>query len=300
MSRPVSPYFLLCLTSLFWSLNFIIGKMLVTVIPPVTISFLRWLLPCLFFMIFYRRDLQAHFSNFTSRVPLILLLGATGYSLNSIMVFEAVNYTTTINTSFINSFNPVLIALAGFLMYRYHVSRLQGLGFLISLSGVLFIVFKGEIRNFIALQVNIGDLFMVASISLWSIHTILYKKKAHLFSGRGIFPLMMLGGLIVTFPFSLAECIYDDWSWIGNIRFRHVLAILVLNIFPSVLASLFWNHALTKISANRVAIFQYLIPVYTTLISFFFLGERLQSFHLFGGALIFFGVMLVATINVRR
>lgn len=295
----VSPYILLCLTTLFWSLNFIIGKVLGTVIPPITLTFLRWLLPCLFFMIYSRQDLTVYLRQPHHHITTILLLGATGYSLNSIMVFAAVNYTTTINTSFINAFNPVLIAFAGFLLYRYPVSRKQGIGFLISLLGVLFIVFKGELSRILLLHINMGDLFMVASISLWSVHTILYKQKSHLFVGREIFPLMMFAGLLVTLPCALVESTLSDWTWIAQLQGKHLLAILALNIFPSVLAALFWNQALSQISANRVAIFQYLIPVYTTIMSFIFLGERLQLFHLLGGALIFTGVLLVVDMRFR-
>jgi drug/metabolite transporter (DMT)-like permease len=108
-----------------------------------------------------------------------------------------------------------------------------------------------------------------------------------------MFPMMMLGGLVLTFPLALAEGISDHWGWIGRVHLEQLAGILALNIFPSMLAYLFWNQALVKIPANQVAIFQYLIPVYTTLISVIFLGERLQLFHLLGGGLIFSGVVLV-------
>ena len=85
------------------------------------------------------------------------------------------------------------------------------------------------------------------------------------------------------------------FDWVARVQPRHILGIFALNIFPSVLAYQFWNHALTKVSANEVAISQYLIPVFTTLISVFFLDERLRDFHLIGGALIFFGVFLVTS-----
>jgi drug/metabolite transporter (DMT)-like permease len=300
MSQRVSPYVLLCLTSLFWSLNFIIGKLLAGTIPPSTLSFLRWLAPFFFFVVYYRRDLKDGYALVRKHPFLILLLGLTGYSLNSIAVYAAVNYTTTINTSFINAFNPVLIAVAGYVMYRYPVTMGQGAGFLISLFGVLIIVFKGDVCRILGLQINIGDLFMVGSIVSWSIHTIIYKEKAHLFTGRAIFPLMMLAGLAVTLPLALVECLHENWAWVWKIEFRHIVAILALNIFPSVLAYLFWNQALSRISANQVAIFQYLIPVYTTIISLIFLGEQLHGFHLFGGVLIFFGVVLVAKISIRK
>jgi drug/metabolite transporter (DMT)-like permease len=296
----VSPYILLSLTSLFWSLNFIIGKLLAGVIPPATLSFLRWLPPFFFYLVYYRKDLWAQRDFFKAHWGLLLVLGATGYNLNSISVYEAVRFTTTINTSFINAFNPVLIAIAGFIMYRYPVSRIQSCGFLISLLGVLWIVFKGELVRILGLRINIGDLFMLGSIAAWSIHTVVYKKKVTAFSGGGMFPLMMLAGLILTLPLALAESLVDHWGWLGRIHLEQFLGILALNIFPSTLAYLFWNQALVKIPANQVAIFQYLIPVYTTLISVIFLGEKVQGFHLLGGGLIFAGVMLVTNSGYLR
>jgi drug/metabolite transporter (DMT)-like permease len=296
-----SPYILLSLTSLFWSLNFIIGKLLGGVIPPSTLSFLRWLPPFFFFLVYYRKNLWEQRRFFRSHWGLILLLGATGYNLNSISVYEAVRYTTTINTSFINAFNPALIAITGYLMYRYPVSRVQALGFLISLLGVSCIIFKGELSRILGLRINIGDLFMLGSIAAWSIHTVVYKKNAAALPGGGMFPLMMLGGLVLTLPPALMESVTDHWGWVGRIHFEQLAGILALNIFPSVLAYLFWNQALTRIPANQVAIFQYLIPVYTTIISVIFLDERLQPFHLLGGAMIFIGILLVTNsrLNLR-
>jgi drug/metabolite transporter (DMT)-like permease len=237
--------------------------------------------------------LWEHRQFFRTNWALILLLGATGYNLNSISVYEAVRYTTTINTSFINAFNPVLIAVTGYLMYRYPVTRVQCLGFLISLLGVTCIIFKGELARILGLRINIGDLFMLGSIAAWSVHTVVYKKNVARLPGGGMFPLMMLGGLLLTLPPALAESVAAHWSWVGRLHFEQLAGILALNIFPSVLAYLFWNQALTRIPANKVAIFQYLIPVYTTIISVLFLGERLQFFHLLGGAMIFVGVLLV-------
>jgi len=300
MQLNVSPHLLLSMASLFWSLNFIIGKVLAGVVPPATLSFLRWLPAFLFFLIYYGRNLRDSYQILSKHPALILLLGATGYGLNSITVYEAVHHTTTINVSFINAFNPVLIAVTGFIMFRFPVSGRQALGFFFSLLGVTIIIFKGEVGRLLALQANIGDLFMLISIFLWSIHTVLYKNMSHLFNTRAIFLLMMLAGLLVTLPFAVFEGFLSDWAWVRHIRINHIWAILALTIFPSVLAFLFWNYSLTKISANRVAIFQYLIPVYTTIISIIFLDERLQVFHICGGVLILVGVLLVSTFSADR
>jgi drug/metabolite transporter (DMT)-like permease len=108
-----------------------------------------------------------------------------------------------------------------------------------------------------------------------------------------MFPVMMLAGLLVTLPLALLENQTYQWSWISQIKAAHVVGILCLNIFPSVLAYQFWNSALRKVSANKVGIFLYLIPVYTTVISILFLRESLKLFQISGGLLIFTGVLLV-------
>jgi drug/metabolite transporter (DMT)-like permease len=289
----ISPYILLSLTSLFWSFNFIIGKIVSDVIPPTSVSFLRWLPPFLLFLPLNWKEIKAHRTLFLDHWGLILLLGATGYCLNSVSVYEAVRFTTTINTSVINAFNPVLIAVTGYLLYRERMTKVQVLGFMLSLAGVLCIIFQGKWKLLLGLKFNVGDLLMLASISVFSVHVVVYRQKAPGFPEEPMFPLMMLGGLLVTLPLALLESQAYHWIWIKQLETIHVVGILCLNIFPSVLAYRFWNSALRKVLANKVAIFLYLIPVYTTIISVLFLRENLRLFQIFGGLLIFAGVLLV-------
>ena len=107
-----------------------------------------------------------------------------------------------------------------------------------------------------------------------------------------MFTVMMFGGLLATLPFALIEGQLEHWSWVHQVGRVHLAGILALNIFPSLLAYHFWNQAL-RISASQVAIFLYLIPVYTTIISVLFLGEQIKLFHILGGSIIFVGVLLV-------
>jgi drug/metabolite transporter (DMT)-like permease len=92
---------------------------------------------------------------------------------------------------------------------------------------------------------------------------------------------------------ALVENQIIHWSWTSRVGTVHIVGILCLNLFPSLLAYQFWNNALKKVSANQVAIFLYLIPVYTTVISILFLDEKLKWFQILGGLLIFVGVLLV-------
>lgn len=293
------PYILLCCTNFFWSLNFIIAKLVTGVIPPMTLTLLRWGFPAIFFLFINRRRIKEHMPLIKQNIPLLIALGMSGYTFNSICVYEAVRYTTTINTSFINAFNPVLIAIAGFVMYRFPISVKQLIGFFLSLIGVVTIIFQGQLVSILKLQVNIGDLFMVGSISFWAYHTILYKKRGTtILPADVIFTAMTCSGVMLSLPLALVETSISGFDWISEITLFHLLGVAALCIFPSVLAYKFWHQALAQVSANKVAISQYLIPVFTTLISVTFLNEQLRSFHLLGGGLIFIGVSLV-TISGR-
>lgn len=293
MQLNVSPFVLLSLSSLFWSLNFIIGKLVAGVVPPATITFLRWLFPLTVYLAYAWKDIKADQQVYKDHWLLIVLLGATGYSWNSITVYEAVLFTSTINTSFINAFNPVLIALTGFLLYRYPITVTQVFGLILSLIGVTWIIFKGNLALILGLQVNIGDLIMVGSNLVWSVHTIVYKRYANLFPPKSLFTMMMLGGVVVTIPLMMIENMLLGSNWTARVEISHLVGILCLSIFPSVLAYRFWNQALDKVPANKVAVFQYLIPVFTVIISLLFLDETLQQFQVIGGVLIFLGLLLV-------
>jgi drug/metabolite transporter (DMT)-like permease len=289
----VSPYLLLSFTSLFWSWNFIIGKLIGVDIPPATISFCRWGLPAIFLVPFFWGDIRKNWSVYRRHLLLVFVLGSTGFSLNSLCVYTALRYTSAINTSFINAFNPVLIALVGFAFYRFPTSRVQVFGFVVSLVGVSWIIFKGDPSLILGLKINVGDLLMLGSIAFWSVYTTVHKHYINVLPFKSFFAVVVFAGAMVTFPLMIIENVVGGTAWMNHLGVKHIGGLLALSLFPSVLAVYFWNKALATISANKVAIFQYLIPVYTVIFSLLFLGEHLGAYHLVGGVFIFAGVVMV-------
>jgi len=73
----IAPYCLLALTSLFWSFNVIIGKILSVAMPPATINFFRWLLPFVILFLWNWKEIREQAGIYLAKWPLILFLGAT-------------------------------------------------------------------------------------------------------------------------------------------------------------------------------------------------------------------------------
>ncbi len=286
-------YLLLILAPFFWSFNFVIGKTIVTIIPPHTLNILRWIIPITLFLFLTWKDLRINIPLYLANWPLLLLLGATGYFLNTVSVYYSVRYTTAINASLLASFSPAIFAVFSYIFYKDKISPLQGLGIIFSILGVFWIVFKGEIRGLMNLKPNIGDMLMLISVVSWAIHSLVFKRKVRALSSNSLFTLMMLSGVLLTLPFSLWENWQSNWSWLPQMDKHLFLSIVILNIFPSLLAFFLWNKALLEVSSNQAAIFLNFSPVFTTLMSVLFLGEHLMLYHFTGGILIFMGVILV-------
>ena len=69
-----------------------------------------------------------------------------------------------------------------------------------------------------------------------------------------------------------------------------MLIILGLGIFNSLIAYLFWNHAMDKGDPVKIGMIYYLMPVFSTLESWLLLGEGIHLIHLIGAMIIFTGI----------
>jgi drug/metabolite transporter (DMT)-like permease len=74
----------------------------------------------------------------------------------------------------------------------------------------------------------------------------------------------------------------------------NLLSLFYVAVFPSTLAYLCFNRSVQLIGANRASPFFHMVPVFGTIMSIIFLGERLQLFHLVGFALVLTGVFVAS------
>ena len=289
-------YILLILTTLFWSGNFVLGRGMHAEIPPLSLSFWRWVIAlailCLFAVkhLYRQRPLVQHHCRF---IIIQGLLGVTGFNT---LIYLAIQTTTAINAVLINSCIPVLIVVCSWVMYREVMTVRQYLGVIVSLLGVVLIIAHGEIDYLLDLSFNPGDLLVFAAALTWALYSSNlrnYPKELHpLAYQSGI----VVSGLIILTPFYLFELFT-----VGGFRvtMASISTILYIALFASVLAFIFWNRAVRTIGANRAGPFIHLMPVFSTILAVIFLDETVQRYHLQGIGLIFIGIAMT-TIKRKR
>jgi drug/metabolite transporter (DMT)-like permease len=285
----VSPYLLLTLTPFFWSCNWIIGRGLHEDVPPLAMTFYRWLFAILILAPFALPHVRRDWPEIRRNAKALIPLGIVGIGSHNALAYIGLNYTTATNGVILNSFIPIMIITLSFLFLRERLTRVQALGVAISLGGVATILSHGSWQELVGFRLNHGDVFVMLSMLLWSLYTIglRWRPPARSFLSF-LFVIAVIGDLAIL-PLYLAETALVrpmTWSWAS------VAALVGVALFSSVLAYIFWNRGVAQVGANVAGLFVHLMPVFGVLLAWLILGERLLPYHVAGIALILTGIWL--------
>ena len=285
----VSPYLLLTLTPLFWSCNWIIGRGLHDQVPPLAMTFYRWLFALAILAPFAIPHAIRDWPAIRRGAKALIPLGIAGIGSHNALAYVGLNYTTATNGVLLNSVIPVVIVALSFVFLRERLSVRQALGIAISLGGVLAILSHGSLSELRALELNRGDVFVLLSLLLWSLYTIgLRWRPPGLSMLSFVFALAVIGDLAIL-PLYLAESALGRpmvWTW------GAFAALAGVGLFSSVLAYIFWNRGVEQVGASVAGLFVHLMPVFGALLAWLFLDERMRAFHVIGIALILTGIYL--------
>ena len=280
---------LVCAT-LFWAGNFIVGKFVFLAdIPPLSLVFYRWLLVWLILLPFTFKEILKHKEIILNNLPVLFFLGFTSVGLFNSFTYLSLIHTQVINSTLFNTAIPAVIILLCFLFKIEKTNKFQILGLIISVLGILSIITKLDIKIFLSLNFNKGDIIMIGGVITWGIYSTLLKKKKFTLPLLTLVHVICTFGLICVFPQFFYE--FSQGQFIEfNTNLFYILIFLAL--FPSIGSYYCWAGAVSIIGANRAGIFLSLIPLFSTIMAIAFYKEQFQFFHLIGAILIILGLFL--------
>jgi drug/metabolite transporter (DMT)-like permease len=296
MHLRVSPYLLLTLANLFWAGNWIVGRGMRDDVPPIALSFWRWViaLACLLPLAwpYLRRDRAVLAAGWRW----LALLGVLGTCLYNALTYLGLQQTEAINGLLLNSFIPIVIVALAWAFHGKHLKPVEALGIAASLLGVLAIVARGDARNLLLLTLNVGDIWILLSVVAWAVYTLLLPHRPAAHPLAFLFAIAAIG-VVATLPFYLFELASG----------RHIrdsagawAAIAYAGVFPAFLGFIFWNKGVEQVGASKAGLFIHLMPAFGILLAALFLGETMLWFHFLGIALIFGGIFLTTVSGARR
>jgi drug/metabolite transporter (DMT)-like permease len=292
-----SPYLLLSLTALFWAGNWVVGRAMRNDMPPVAMGFWRWTLALLLLLPFTAPELWRQRAVVARHWLTLAALGCLGAIAFNTLIYVGLQYTAATNGVLFNSLSPVFILLLAAVFLRERISGLQVAGMLLSLSGVLAIVARGDPALLAAFHFNPGDLWLITAMFLWALYTLVLRRRPAGLSATAFLAAMLLLSLPFLLPFYLREFAHRGGFELNRATLS---ALAYYGTVPSIVAYLFWNRGVAQVGAAKAGLFVHLMPVFGALLSVIFLGERLYAYHFAGAALIFGGIWLTTRTAAAR
>jgi len=284
---------LLLLTSLIWGGNFVVGKTLVGHASPMTLTTLRWAIAILFLFPLVLWKEKTFFPPRKAILPLIIM-GITGVALFNLFQFWALEKTSATNVGLISTLNAISIAIFSSVFLKERLNILQLFSMLLSFLGVVLVLTKGDINLIFSLKFNVGDVYMLIAVCIWGLYSVCSR-----WATKTVSPIMAtcysgVFGLIILIPFNLTE------FTITKVDTAFVVSILYTGVISTVLCMIFWNIGVQKIGAITAGIFLNFNPIFTAILAFFILDEKLSWIQGIGSVIVIIGCYLFTYFKTHR
>ena len=284
----------LLLAAFFVGTDFVSVKYALRGLPPLALVPLRYIVAGLLLLGLLR--LIGHTGGVgvpLRELPVMVGLGFVGVTLNQVGYTVGLSLTSGSNGALIFATAPVWGLLLGIILRLERGTWLGVVGLGMAVGGVALVV--GDGLGSPEASVG-GDLLVCVSAFSWGAYTVLSLPVLGRFDPLVVAGWTILLGGTATLPFAftgfpgLSEPVTSvDWSSVG-------IESWVAAVYSTVLASAFaiaaWQANVSRLGANRVLVYMYLVTIFGLASSVLLLGEGLSLEKLAGAAVILLGVYL--------
>jgi drug/metabolite transporter (DMT)-like permease len=196
-------------------------------------------------------------------------------------------------TSVIVATIPLFTPIAGFWILKEKVTRSTIAGIVISMTGVLAVIFSGN-SDFSG-QITGAVLVFGAVIAALG-YAVFVKYIIHRYNATTLVFYQNFIGLLYFIP-----CFFIiDFRHIENLKltFNAISAIIQLSVFASVIAFIFYSRAVKSLGVTNAGVFCYIIPVLTALSAFFMVDEQLTMIQWIGMIVVILGLFIPYIVQI--
>jgi drug/metabolite transporter (DMT)-like permease len=198
-------------------------------------------------------------------------------------------------TSVIISTIPLFTPIVGFLILKEQINISTIIGIIVSMIGVLAVVFSGN--NDFSGQL-IGAILVFGAVLTALGYAVFVKYLIHRYNATTLVFYQNFIGLIYFIPCFFAV----DFSHLHEMQFTFdaVSSLIQLSVFASVIAFIFYSRSVKVLGVTKAGVFCYMIPVLTALFAFFMVGELLTIVQWIGMAIVILGLFVSQMVFKKR
>jgi drug/metabolite transporter (DMT)-like permease len=278
------------LAVIIWSGNFVVARLVMHKVQPVSLAFFRWATATTILFPFAYKQLITEKKVILKHSLYFVLIALNGITLFNTFVYIGAHYTTATNLALVGTTSsPIMSIILARIFLKEKIGLQKIVGVTVCITGVFFLLTKGVFNNLFHLHFDKGDLWVLAGAFCFAVYNVMARKKPLGVSPVPfLFVVFFIGTMLLIPPFIQEVNINPSIVWTGEI----VWCIAYLGLGTSVICFLIWNKAITKLGAGRTALFGNLIPIFSSIEAVILLHEKFTIIHAIGMMIVFTGIII--------
>jgi drug/metabolite transporter (DMT)-like permease len=275
----------LVFAAIFWGLNFAATKYATATIPPLALVALRFTVGGLLLLLVLR-ILEPKSRLRRSDLLPMAALGCLGVATAQTGFTFGLSLTSAGSTGLIFATAPVWGLLLGAVLglERPTWKGVAGVG--LSILGVTLVVLDGLMSGHASVA---GDLFVLVAAFGVGAYAVFSMPLLERHTPLAVATYPVLFGAPFLLLLSSPQLLSLEW---GSVGVGPWAAVAYAGVFATAFAFSAWQRGISRIGANRVLVYQYLITIVGVTAGIVFFGETLSVNKIAGGAVILLGVYL--------
>ncbi len=275
----------LCMAMLVWASSFIALKSAIGPLGPMSVIFGRMFIASLCFIFFIKSFMRLKFTK--DDIKYIALMVFFEPCLYFIFEAKALEYTTAGQAGMITSMMPLITAIGAGIVLKEIITKKLIIGSIIAVTGAIWLSLSANgSQN--AINPLLGNSLEFLAMICAAGYAISIRHLTKKFSALFLTAIQSFAGFIFFLPIAIWE--YN--TRVMDFNQDALLWVVYLGTVVTIGGYGLFNYALSRTEASKASIFVNLIPVFTLLLAFFILGEKLTSIEIFASVIILFGVFI--------
>lgn len=281
----------LALAASIWGSMYVVVKIVVSVIPPLELVWMRYLVAIAALLVIgliTRQKWRIHKRDFL----IIITIGVIGNAISIVTQETGTMLSSAQMGAIITSSTPAFMVIFARLVLKEQLTVKKGLSVCLATVGVFLIVGVDHVN----LSSKLGGISLLIAALTWAFMSILVKRVPSDYSQIVVTTYSILVALIVLTPIVLGRLHAIHISQLTNPAIWG--GVLYLGIVSTAGGFLLWNRGLQMLNASSGGLFFFFQPVVGTLLGWLILGENIGVTFWIGSILILSGVFFV--INEKK
>ncbi|MFC5591435.1 DMT family transporter [Sporosarcina soli] len=276
----------LILASSIWGGMYVVVKVVVAVIPPLELVWMRYFIALIALVIIglvTRQNWRIQRHHF----GIIFAISLIGYVISIVTQETGTMLSTAQMGAIITSTTPAFMVLFASLILKERLTLKKAISVSLATIGVITIVGIDDIN----MTSMLGGISLIIAALTWALMSVLIKRVPSDYSQIVVTTYATFIAFVVLTPFVIPRLpqidpndLMDPTIWGG---------LLYLGIISTSIAFLLWNRGLQMLNASSGGIFFFFQPVVGTLLGWLILGETISITFWIGSILILLGVLIV-------